>query len=152
MIAVVRVRGKIGIKRDIERTLHLLRLRKKNHCVILNLDKNIVGMLNKIKHYVTWGEIDKETLIQLLKKRGRIAGNKRLTDEYLKEKLNMDFDQLAEKMIEGKISLKDIPGIKPFFRLKPPTKGFKNTKKDYSLGGDLGYRGKDINELLKRMI
>ncbi len=152
MIAVVRIRGKIGINRDIERTLYLLRLRKKNHCVILNLNKNVVGMLNKIKHYVTWGEINKEILEELLKKRGRIAGNKRLTEEYLKQKINMGFDEFSKKLIEGKIKLTDVPGIKPFFRLKPPTKGFKNTKKEFSLGGDLGYRGKEINELLKRMI
>lgn len=36
-------------------------------------------------------------------------------------------------------------------RLKPPAKGFRAIKKPYPKG-DLGYRGKEINELIKRMV
>lgn len=36
-------------------------------------------------------------------------------------------------------------------RLKPPAKGFRAIKKPYPKG-DLGYRGKEINELIKRMM
>jgi large subunit ribosomal protein L30 len=37
--------------------------------------------------------------------------------------------------------------------LHPPTKGFKGKiKKSYSAGGELGYRGEKINELIKRMV
>ncbi len=36
-------------------------------------------------------------------------------------------------------------------RLKPPVKGFRGMKKPYPKG-DLGYRGKEINELIKRML
>ena len=152
MIAIVRIKGRVGSSKEVEKTLSLLKLKKKNHCVILNLNDGLVGMIKKIKRYVTWGEIDKEILEDLLKKRGRLAGNKRLTEEYLKQKMNLDFNSLSEKLMKGEIKLKDIPGMKTFFRLKPPTKGFKNTKKEFSLGGDLGYRGKHINDLLKRMI
>ena len=42
-------------------------------------------------------------------------------------------------------------GLKPLFRLNPPSKGFKATRLGYPKG-DLGYRGGKINELLKRMI
>ena len=42
-------------------------------------------------------------------------------------------------------------GIKPVFRLSPPSGGF-NAVKEYYPKGDLGYRGEKINELLKRMI
>ena len=152
MIAIIRIKGRVGSSREVERTLSLLKLKKKNHCVVLNLNDGLIGMINKVKRYVTWGEIDKDVLEELLKKRGRIAGSKRLTEEYLKEKMKMDFDSLTQELMEGKVKLKDIPGMKTFFRLKPPTKGFKNTKKEFSLGGDFGYRGKHINELLKRMI
>ena len=152
MIAIVRIKGRVGSNKEIEKTLSLLKLKKKNHCVVLNLNDGLTGMIKKIKRYVTWGEIDKEILKELLRKRGRLAGNKRLTEDYLKEKLNLDFDSFSDKLFKGEIKLKDIPGIKTFFRLKPPTKGFKNTKKEFSLGGDFGYRGKHINELLKRMI
>ncbi len=152
MIAVVRIKGRVGVNRDIEKTLHLLRLRKKHACVILPNSEEVVGMLNKVQHYVTWGEINEETLIELLKKRGRIAGNKRLTDEYLKDKVGKDIAGVAKEILAGNLKLKDIPGVKPFFRLKPPTKGFRDLKKPFSMGGDYGYRGEHINELLKRMI
>ena len=152
MIAVIRIKGKVGVNREIEKTLNLLRLRRKHTCAILPNDKEVIGMLNKVQHFITWGDINEDTLIELLKKRGRIVGNKRLTDEYLRDKLNKDISGLAKELIEGKIKLKDIPGVKPFFRLKPPTKGFKDLKKPFSMGGDFGYRGDKINDLLKRMI
>ena len=43
---------------------------------------------------------------------------------------------------------------KRFFRLNPPRKGWegKGIKKSYSVGGALGYRGKAINDLIKRML
>jgi len=152
VIAVVRIKGKVGVNRDVEKTLHLLRLRKKHACVVLPKTDEVIGMLDKVQHFVTWGEINEETLSELLKKRGRIAGNKRLTDDYLKEKIGKDISEFAKEVISGKTKLKDVPGVKPFFRLKPPTKGFKDLKKPFSMGGDYGYRGEHINELLKRMI
>ena len=154
MFAVVRVRGRIGVRDEIERTLHLLRLRKKNHCVIVPETQPFLGMLQKAKDYITWGEIDKDTLIMLLKKRGRLAGDRRLTEEYVKEKTGKSLEEFAKDVLEGKAKLTDLPGIKPFFRLKPPSKGFERggIKKPFSVGGALGYRGKHINDLLKRMI
>lgn len=43
---------------------------------------------------------------------------------------------------------------KPFYRLSPPRGGFerKGIKKQYARGGASGYRGKEINKLLERMI
>jgi large subunit ribosomal protein L30 len=39
------------------------------------------------------------------------------------------------------------------FRLHPPSKGFKGKiKRGYGSGGELGYRGEKINELLRRML
>lgn len=40
------------------------------------------------------------------------------------------------------------------YRLQPPRGGFerKGIKKTFKQGGALGYRGKDINNLIKRMI
>jgi LSU ribosomal protein L30P len=44
-------------------------------------------MLEKVKDWVTWGEVDKDTLIELLRERGRIPGSRKLADEYIDEKL-----------------------------------------------------------------
>lgn len=154
LVAVIRLKGDPGLKVDIRKTFKLLRLYKKNHCVLIPNKKNYVGMLNKIKEACTWGEIDAETCKLLLEKRGRLPGNKPLQESYVKEKLNTTFDQFVQELLSVRKQLSEIPGIKTFFKLTPPRHGFetKGLKAPYSLGGALGYRKENINELLKRMI
>ncbi len=154
LFGVIRLKGSSNIKKEVERTLKLLRLHKKNHCSIVPANQNHIGMLRKVERYVTWGEINPEVLKSLLEKRGKLPGNKRLSEDYLKEKTGKSFDVVSEELINNNLKIRDIPGLKPFFRLKPPSRGYerKGIKKPYSIGGAFGYRGKDINLLLKRMI
>ncbi len=157
LYAVIRIRGTADIHPDVEHTLKLLRLHKKYHAVLYPADlPGLKGMLQKAKDWVTWGEIDRETLLELLRKRGRIPGNKKLTDQYVKEKLGLDngLEELADKMLSGEILLHKLEDkIKPVFRLHPPKKGFrKSIKRPYNDMGELGYRGATINELIRRMI
>jgi large subunit ribosomal protein L30 len=52
-----------------------------------------------------------------------------------------------------KVEHQKLPGIHPIFRLHPPSKGFKGkTKKNFRAGGEAGYRGEAINDLVKRMV
>ena len=124
-IAAVQVRGAIGMNRKLKDTLKLLKLMRKNSCVILDDKPNYVGMLVKAKDYITWGEIDKETFTILFTKRARVAGNKALTDDYLKQHLKMDSKTFIEDFFGQKKKLDDIPGLKLYFRLSPPAKGFE---------------------------
>ena len=153
-IAVIRVRGRTGVTRKVNDTLDMLRLYKQHGCVVVPNTPVFVGMITKSKDYITWGEVDEETLTLLLEKRGRIAGNKPLTEEYLKSKVKVDFKSFAKEVIANSKKVKDIPGVKPYFRLMPPVKGFERNgiKKPYSMGGALGYRKDKINELIRRMI
>ncbi len=152
-IAIIRISGQQGLNQKIKTTFKLLNLHKKNTCVIVPNTKQSQGMIKLIKDHVTWGEINKETLSQLLEKRGRIKGNKPLTKEYLKEK-GIDFDAFVNDLIEDKKRIKDIDGLKPFFRLLPPKGGYerKGTKKHFSVGGVLGYRKEKINDLILKML
>ncbi|HIP56880.1 MAG TPA: 50S ribosomal protein L30 [Ignisphaera aggregans] len=156
LYAIIRIRGIPDTPYDIEYTLRLLRLVRKFHCVLYPDTPSIRGMLFKVKDWVTWGEIDRETLIELLRNRGRVVGNKPLTDEYVKRKLKLSsIEELADMLLEGKLLFHKLEsyGIKPVFRLHPPRGGFKgSTKKPYGAGGELGYRGPAINELIRRMI
>jgi len=153
-IAVIRIAGKSGLKKGIKDTFKMIKLYKKYSCVIIPNTKPFLGMIQKIQNYATWGEIDEPTLQLLLKKRGKIIGKKPLTDEYIKLKANTSLEQFATLFYNGKKRLSDIPGLKLFFRLKPPAGGFerKGTKKPFSLGGVWGYRKEKINELIKKMI
>ncbi len=156
LYAIIRIRGRVDVPPDIDYTLKLLRLHKKFHATLYPSDlPGIQGMLRKVKDWVTWGEIDEETLIELLKKRGRIIGDKPLTDEYVEKKLGISggIAGLAKALIEGRVKYHKLNGVKPVFRLHPPRGGFKgSTKRPYNDGGELGYRGKAINELIKRML
>lgn len=158
--AIIRIRGTVGVPYDVEYTLKLLRLVRKYHCSLYPASPQINGMLDVVKDWITWGEIDYPTLVELLRKRGRVIGNKPLTNDFIKErlgtKLGIDtLENLAKAILNGKILFNTLEeyGIKPVFRLHPPKKGFKgNIKRPYKDGGELGYRGPAINELLMRMI
>ncbi|AGK60143.1 LSU ribosomal protein L30P [Archaeoglobus sulfaticallidus PM70-1] len=148
--AVVRLRGRHDIRRSIRDTLKMLRLHKKYHCVIVPENETYIGMLRKVKDYVAYGEITAESLARLIRLRGRLAGNRRVTDEYIKEKTGYEtIEDFAKAVMEGKVSLKDAE-MKPVFRLHPPRGGLKNIKWHYP-NGELGYQGENINKLLYKM-
>ena len=151
--AVVRVRGTVNVRHDIKKTLEMLRLNRVNHCVLVEENESYKGMLQKAKDYITWGEIEKDTLVELIRKRGRLIGDKPLDDDYVKSATSYkSIEELAEAIIEGKIKYRELPEIKPLFRLSPPRKGYEGVKRADTVGGALGYRGKDINDLIKRML
>jgi len=151
MFAVIRLRGWVKTSKEIEDTLNMLRLKRNNNCVIVPETPQYKGMLKKVKDYVTYGEIDKETLIELLKKRGEVEGG-RLTEEMLKEVTKFkSFEEFADALLSGKVKLREFKKIKPVFRLNPPRKGLKSKRLPFPRG-DLGYRGKEINELIRRML
>ncbi len=154
IMAVVRIRGRVGIKPDIRHTLDMLRIRRKFWATIVPYTPSYRGMLHKVKDYSTYGELDRETLIDLLRYRGRIKQGGKITDEWLRE--NTEFnsvEELADAILSGKIKFHKLEWAIPYFRLRPPKGGFKrSTKRSWNDGGELGYRGKEINRLLRRMI
>jgi large subunit ribosomal protein L30 len=120
-LAIIRIRGEIGVRKPIKDTLGMLSLYRKHYCTVVDKIPAYIGMAKKTKDYATYGEIDSETYKMLVEKRG-------------------------EKNEEGE--------LKKFFRLCPPRKGFerKGIKVSFTKGGALGYRGKKINELIKKML
>ena len=152
MYAVIRVRGRTGVRREIRDTLKMLRLTRINHCVLIPDTPDYRGMLQKVKDYVTWGEINLGTLVKLIRRKGRLYGDEPITDEYVKERLGYEsIEALAKAILKNKLLYRDIPNVKPVFRLHPPLKGWEKTKRHYSEGGALGYRGEKINDLIERM-
>jgi large subunit ribosomal protein L30 len=149
--AVVKMRGTVKSKPDVRRTLELSNLDRTNHCVIIEDNEHYRGMLQKVKDYVAWGEIDAETLTIVLNKRGMLAGGKKLTDDYLKQNSEFgDIKSLAHAIADGRVNLKSIPNLSPVLRLHPPRKGHKGIKKPFP-AGVLGFHRTMINELLLKM-
>ncbi|MEM0243360.1 MAG: 50S ribosomal protein L30 [Candidatus Aenigmatarchaeota archaeon] len=152
LLSVIRLRSGIKAGKEIKDTLMLLNLRYINSCVLVEDNKSILGMLKKVKDYVCYGEIDKDVLTLLLKKRLRKIGDRKVELEDLKKYGINSFEELAEILYTGKKSLKNFKEFKKVFRLHPPKGGFKKSKKLEYPKGILGYVGKEINEVLKRMI
>ena len=141
ILAVIRISGMVDVKKDIAETLDRLRLRRKYACVLIPRNKNNEGMLKKVKFYIAYGEIDKNTLVKLIKERAKsIEGDK--------NKIKINIEEVADHILKGK-KLSDFK-LKPFFRLHPPRKGIKS-KLAYPKGV-LGNNGKDINKLIERML
>ena len=153
VFAVVRVRGIVNIKPDIKKTLKLLRLTRANHCVLLEENDVYKGMLQVVKDYTTWGEINKETVSKLMVSRGMLVGDKKITEEYVKSATShTSIEKLSQAILDSKFKYSEIPEIKPVFRLNPPKNGYEGIKRSFTNGGALGYRGKKINKLIERMI
>ena len=151
--AAIRVRGIVNVKPDIKKTLQLLNLTKVNHCVLLNEKPTVKGMLQVAKDYITWGELERDVLLKLIKERGRLKGDKVISEDYLKSATSYDkFDKLSQAIVDKKFNYKEIPDIKPVFRLSPPRKGYEGIKRSFQNKGALGYRGKKINTLIEKML
>ncbi len=152
MYAVVQVRGVVNTRREIKDTLKMLRLHHINHCVLVPDTPEYLGMIRKVKDYIAYGEVDEETLATILETRGRLPGNTRLTDAYVREHSRFSsIGEFARALHRGEASIKDLPGFKPVLRLHPPRKGYATTKRTFQQGGALGYYGKEINTLLYKM-
>jgi large subunit ribosomal protein L30 len=93
-------------------------------------------MLQKTKDYITWGEINEETLMKLL--------------TYTSPNLKGNMETVLKDLLTNKKKFQEIAN--PVIRLHPPLRGYRGIKKPYSMGGSLGYRGKEINELIMRMV
>ena len=152
-IVAVRIRGVVRGSREARDTLAMLHLTRNNYATILDDRPSFIGMLREAHNFVTWGEISKETLAMLVAKRARSRGDRKLTEEYLEKAGFKSAEDLAEAIFDSRIEYRRLRDIVPFFRLHPPSKGFKGSvKKSIAAGGESGYRGAKIDELVVRMI
>ena len=149
---VVRIKGQADVPHWATTTLKLLRLDKKFRATIIPAKENTLGMLNKIKHYISWQEIDISTTKELLDKKARKAGYKKVTTEDLPKIGFKTIDELASSLTEGKATLSKLSPLKPWFALAPPKHGFKrSTKRLYGQKGVLGHN-KELNTLVRSMM
>ena len=68
-IAVIRVRGLVNVNQDVKDTLNMLHLFKRNFCVLIPSNPIYLGMLQKVKDQVTWGDVDDKALALLEKRK-----------------------------------------------------------------------------------
>jgi large subunit ribosomal protein L30 len=148
----IRIRGSVNVNHKIAETLDLIGLKKVNNGVILDDRNSTLGMLQIVKDYITWGEVEPDELSMILKNRGEVVGKDKLSDDYIKK--NSSFKSIYEfskALHESKAELNDVSGLKTIFRMHPPRKGHKGIKRAFSVGGSLGNRDKGIKDLIHKM-
>jgi len=152
-IAVVRVRGSVNVPREVRRILDQLGLHRPNNVTIVEDNETYRGMLQRVRHLVTYGTPSQGILEFLLRKRGEVRGYGKLTDQYVADHTGFSsIAALAEALWKDEATLSDVPMLKKTFRCSPPSKGYENVKISFQAGGSLGDRGEEIDKLLKKMI
>jgi len=155
VLLIIRLRGTFAIPNYIERTLQSLRLRHKFNATLARNNATTVGMLRHVKDYVTWGDLTPTELASLLRERGEVNGGNPVTDKFAMDMFSKDsIESLAKALTSGDMSLQYLweKGVKPVFRLRPPSGGFESTiKKSFTSNGQLGYRGCAIAKLMTKM-
>ncbi|MCA9477537.1 MAG: uL30 family ribosomal protein [Nanoarchaeota archaeon] len=70
-IAIVLIRGLVGVRHDIKETLIQLHLEKKHACVVKEDSPSLQGMLQKIRDFTTFGPVSEETVKALEKRKAK---------------------------------------------------------------------------------
>ncbi|MBI2043049.1 uL30 family ribosomal protein [Candidatus Pacearchaeota archaeon] len=140
MICIIRIKGEIGLDRDVVETLNRLRLKRKYSCVVIKPDAEKMGMIKKVKNFVAYGNINGETFEKLVEKRGQL----------LDKKKTIDAKKIVSNLKEGKTYEEN--NLKPFFRLHPPRKGIDSKIHFGKKKGVLGNNKEKINDLVERML
>lgn len=72
-IAIVRVRGQVRIRHDLVRAMEQLNLRKRHNATVVEETPSVLGQLNKVQSFITWGPVTEAT-IKMLAPRSRNEG------------------------------------------------------------------------------
>ena len=151
-LLVVRVRGTINTPTPVRATLFQLRLFKRHTATIIPDNPIYRGMLQTAKDWISWSPIDSATVEKLLTSRGQKVGGKKISSEDVKPWGFKSIKDMSKSISDGDVALKNIEGLKPFFRLSPPKGGYKvSTRRSSGQGGVLGQYPKLLT-LTERML
>ena len=152
--AIVRIKGTRRIAIMVKDTLQSLRLTRANHCVVLPQTPEVMGQIQHVKDYVTYGTVGAKEVAQLIRTRGRLEGDAPVTDAAVAAGSPFKtIDEFAAAIADGKVRYGSLKGVTPIFRLAPPRHGFKGgIKRSVQAHGNLGNRGAAMNKLLERMV
>lgn len=139
MIVVIRISGHVDKTQAQEETLFRMRLRKKFTAVLLKPTPQTKKLLQKVRNFVAYGDIDSQTLKMLVENRGLSAEPGKKID--------------VEKVVTG-VETKSLSqlGLKPYFRLHPPRGGIDSKLHFGTKKGVLGDNKAEINKLIRRML
>ena len=138
MILIIRISGLVENDKKLEETLSRMRLRRKYSAILIHSSDENKKLLQKIRNYIAYGPIDKETLKLLIEKRAKSIDKKKVDAEKILEHIDK----------KSMLSL----GLKPYFRLHPPRGGIDSKIHFGKKKGVLGDNKEKINYLVRRML
>src|SRR3989344_4190796 len=115
MILVIRISGIPNVSDAVDESMNRIKLRRKYSAVLLHPTPENIKLLTKIRDFIAYGDVNHETLKELIEKRA----------QPLKKGTKIDAEKIS-KEVEKK-SLENL-GIKSFFRLHPPRGGIESKK------------------------
>ena len=160
-IIIIRICGQwVRIPKEIQLILSKLHLKELNNAIILFYNKDNFKMVKLIESYITWGYINKNTIEDLLRKRGSITiGNneKNELDNIQIENALGKFgivciEDIIHELTNETKNAKEVLNYLGYFKLEANDEGFDKVNISFEKGGNQGFRGDSINALLKKMI
>ena len=121
-----------------QEALYRLRLRRKYSATLLKPTRENLKLLQMLRNFVAYGDINKETLKLLIEKRAKSIDNKKIDSSLV-------IENIEKKSLRSS-------GIKPIFRLHPPRHGIDSKIHFPKAKGVLGDNKEKINDLVRRMI
>lgn len=157
---VIRILGTYGVAPKVRKILQLLRLLQINNGVFLRVNKATVNMLVRAAPYITWGAPSVKTISDLVYKRGflRVHGQRiPITSNTMIAKQLGAFnikcvEDIVNQIVTCGKQYKRVNTALNVFKLNTPTGGWTAKKINYVEGGDAGFRGDNINQLVARMV
>ena len=77
---VVRMKGTVNVPRWADLTLESLHLDKKFRATIIPENEQSLGMLRKIKEWVSWSSVDDTFVKEFIEKKGRVSSSRLVTN------------------------------------------------------------------------
>lgn len=68
-LAVIRIKGPLNTAHEVEDTMKMLNIIRKFSCSVVEDTPAFRGMIRRVEHLVTWGEVNDETLKALEKRK-----------------------------------------------------------------------------------
>jgi len=160
-IIIIRICGQwVRIPKEIQLILAKLNLKELNNAIILFYNKDNFKMIKLIESYITWGYINKNSIEELLRKRGSVTFGNNEPNELDNAQIEDALGKLGIVCIEDIIheltnetkNAKDVLNFLGYFKLEANDEGFDKANISFEKGGNQGFRGDKINALLKKMI
>jgi len=160
---IIRIRGRNGLTPKIRSVLNDLKLTTKGAAVLHPVNEKQIKLLKIAEPYVTWGFPNKQTIRDLLYKRGyaRVGDTrekKALTDNaFIEEQLGEStgiicMEDIVHELFARGDNFEAVTNFLWPFQLETPAGGFPNTRQPFQQGGDCGNRAEKIVDLVTRMI